>query len=159
MVVFFFFSFSFSSFSFFSFSCSFPSSSSSFFSFFLYSPPLLAPLILASLLIFAFTREAFRLRQRRPFGPAVSKVEKKEERRREDRRDPDGIWTSIRRRVVIVIVIVSWFAVVFGSMAIRLSSVDYIRVTRIHRVICNLYDEAAAACVLFCNTDRLTGHP
>lgn len=155
MVVFFFFFFSFSFFSFFSF----PSSSSSFFSFFLYSPPLLAPLILASLLIFAFTREAFRLRQRRPFGPAVSKVEKKEERRREDRRDPDGIWTSIRRRVVIVIVIVSWFAVVFGSMAIRLPSVDYIRVTRIHRVICNLYDEAAAACVLFCNTDRLTGHP
>lgn len=154
MVVFFFF-FSFSFFSFFSF----PSSSSSSFSFFLYSPPLLAPLILASLLIFAFTREAFRLRQRRPFGPAVSKVEKKEERRREDRRDPDGIWTSIRRRVVIVIVIVSWFAVVFGSMAIRLPSVDYIRVTRIHRVICNLYDEAAAACVLFCNTDRLTGHP
>lgn len=151
MVVFFFF-FSFSFFSFFSF----PSSSS--FSFFLYSPPLLAPLILASLLIFAFTREAFRLRQRRPFGPAVSKVEKKEERRR-DGRDPDGIWTSIRRRVVIVIVIVSWFAVVFGSMAIRLPSVDYIRVTRIHRVICNLYDEAAAACVLFCNTDRLTGHP
>ena len=154
MVVFFFFFFSFSFFFF-----SFPSSSSSSFSFFLYSPPLLAPLILASLLIFAFTREAFRLHQRRPFGPAVSKVEKKEERRREDRRDPDGIWTSIRRRVVIVIVIVSWFAVVFGSMAIRLSSVDYIRVTRIHRVICNLYDEAAAACVLFCNTDRLTGHP
>lgn len=150
MVVFFFFFFSFSFFSFFSF----PSSSSSSFSFFLYSPPLLAPLILASLLIFAFTREAFRLRQRRLFGPAVSKVEKKEERRR-DGRDPDGIWTSIRRRVVIV----SWFAVVFGSMAIRLPSVDYIRVTRIHRVICNLYDEAAAACVLFCNTDRLTGHP
>ena len=46
------------------------------------------PLILASLLIFAFTREAFRLRQR---TPAFSKVEKKKKEQRRDRRDPNGI--------------------------------------------------------------------
>ena len=94
VVVVFFFFFSFFSFSF--SSCSF--------SFFLYSLSLLAPLILASLLIFAFTREAFRLRQR---TPAFSKVEKKKKERRRDRRDPNGIWTvdpsscSHRRRLVI----------------------------------------------------------